>query len=75
MSYSPFDDSPLTVTTIDGATVRVDLNVLAEAWTQRLLKNRDAVDNRDEEVHPNVVYTHANVGWIFTAQIQLEKDT
>lgn len=68
----PFDDSPLTVKTVDGQIVQVDLFVLAEAWTQRLIANRDAVDDQAEEVHPSVVFTHTSAGWVFTAGIELQ---
>ncbi len=72
MSDSPFDDSPLTVRTVDGQTVRVDLVVLAEAWTTRLVANRDAVDDKDEEVHPDAPFVHTSAGWVFTAHVELQ---
>ena len=46
--------------------------MLAEAWTQRLIANRDAVDDQAEEVHPSVVFTHTSAGWVFTAGIELQ---
>lgn len=66
------DDSPLELKTVDGQTVRVDLAVLAEAWAQRLIADRDAVDDQAEEVHPDVVYTRPVAGFVFTARVELQ---
>jgi hypothetical protein len=75
MSGSPFDDGPLTVKTVDGTIVKVDLVVLAEAWTARIVANQDAVDDAAEEVHPDCPFVHPNNGWIFTARVDLQKAT
>lgn len=75
MSDSPFDDSPLTVRTVDGLLVHVALTTLAEAWTQRLIANRDTVDDAAEEVHPDAPFVHPNAGWVFTARVELQAAT
>ena len=66
------DDSPLEVKDVNGNPVRVDLLVLAEAWTKRILEDQKAVDDQAEEVHPDVVFSHPSQGYVFTARVTLQ---